>query len=383
MKAAAANLQEGQKSDLLQAADTFEQSLSVGSAPIAWAIQAKRAFPTLRQELAAADAELTDKQEQIVVEIEEQAESLATDKNAQAKTHSWLVGRLPLFIYLDEYPEFDGHQNITEYLDRKRRGAPKDSDANFEKVCKVAGLRPDELKRLLDEGNQETRNQLANRASAVVTGEIKRLWKDRPLKIRFNLDGDHLDTLISDPNATFDVEVNLDERSRGFKWFFSFYITFAADTKGGNAEEAVLLLDEPGLYLHAKSQTDLLRHFETDFKNQLLYTTHSPFLVPTHNLDSVRTVSISEATGTTVTNDPTGDARTLFPLQAALGYDLSQSLFIGSHNLVVEGVTDYWILSSISDYLRDTGRSALNPDLTLTPAGGSTEGSLHGCVAYI
>src|SRR5690606_26229703 len=114
---------------------------------------------------------------------------------------------------------------------------------------------------------------------------------------------------------------------RGFKWFFSFYITFAADTHGGNAEKAILLLDEPGLYLHAKSQADLLVHFEKDFKNQILYTTHSPFMVPTQNVASIRTVNIEEKTGTTVSNDPKGDARTLFPLQAALGYDIAQSLF--------------------------------------------------------
>jgi predicted ATP-dependent endonuclease of OLD family len=180
-----------------------------------------------------------------------------------------------------------------------------------------------------------------------------------------------MDTFISDPNATYDVEVNLDERSRGFKWLFSFYITFAADTKGGDSENAILLLDEPGLYLHANSQSDLLAHFAKDFKNQNLYTTHSPFMVPVHSLDGVRTVNISEDAGTSVTNDPTGDARTLFPLQAALGYDLAQSLFVGPSNLVVEGVTDYWILSSVSDYLRDAGRTGLNEKLTITPAGGA------------
>ena len=177
--------------------------------------------------------------------------------------------------------------------------------------------------------------------------------------------------MISDPNALYDVEVNLDERSRGFKWFFSFYISFAADTKGGSAENAVLLLDEPGLYLHATSQADLLRHLASDFKNQVLYTTHSPFMVPTDNLDSVRTVSIDQDSGTTVTNDPTGDSRTLFPIQAALGFHLAQTLFVGPANLVVEGVTDYWILSSISDYLRSNGKTGLPATLTLTPAGGA------------
>ncbi|KAK0359038.1 hypothetical protein LTR94_032885, partial [Friedmanniomyces endolithicus] len=154
------------------------------------------------------------------------------------------------------------------------------------KLCKVAGLDPEQLQTLFQSNDQETRAQLVNRAGAVVTTAIRERWKDRQLKVRFNLDAQHFDTLISDPNAIYDVEVNLDERSRGFQWFFAFYIVFAADTDGGDADDAILLLDEPGLYLHAKSQGDLLKHLEDDFVNQILYTTHSPFMVPTHRLDS-------------------------------------------------------------------------------------------------
>ena len=167
------------------------------------------------------------------------------------------------------------------------------------------------------------------------------------------------------------MEVNLDERSRGLKWFFSFYIAFCADTKGGAADNAVLLLDEPGLYLHALSQGDLLRHLTTDFKNQIIYTTHSPFMVPAENLDAIRTVNIDQDAGTTVTDTPTGDSRTLFPLQMALGFSLSQSLFVGRDNLIVEGVTDYWMLSSISEQLASLKKTSLPKSLTITPAGGA------------
>jgi hypothetical protein len=148
-------------------------------------------------------------------------------------------------------------------------------------------------------------------------------------------------------------------------------VTFAADTKGRSSENAILLLDEPGLYLHATSQGDLLKHLAGDFTNQVLYTTHSPFMVPTNNLDAVRTVNIDQDAGTTVSNDPSGDARTLFPLQAALGFNLAQSLFVGPANLVVEGVTDYWIMSSISEHLRSVGKPGLPTALAITPAGGA------------
>ena len=353
------------------AAEAFETTTSATRQRDTWATQTVQAAKALRTALAGSDAELTDKQEEVLSELEELADNIVGDKDAQQKARSWATGAIPKFIYVDEYPELDGHQDIAAYIQRKSQGQHPDADKNFEKLCKVAGLKPDELQKLHGQNDYETRNQLANRASAVVTGEIKRLWKDRALKIRFNLDANHLDTIISDPTSTYDVEVNLNDRSRGFQWFFAFYITFSADTDGGNAENAVILLDEPGLYLHAKSQSDLLHHLEVDFSNQILYSTHSPFMVPTHALDSVRTVNIAEEVGTTVTNDPSGDPRTLFPLQAALGYDLAQSLFIGPNNLIVEGVTDFWIMSAVSAYVHEKGREALSDSLTMTPAGGA------------
>jgi predicted ATPase len=353
------------------AADAFEAGALTTKSRETWAAQTVAAAKALRTALAGAAVDLSEKQEESLIELEELAEAIAGDKTALQAARAWAINAIPKFIYVDEYPQLDGHQDITAYVQRKSQNQLTLADRNFEKLSKVAGLNPEELQKLMGENDHETRNQLANRASAVVTSEIKRLWKDRALKIRFNLDANHLDTIISDPTTTYDVEVNLDDRSRGFQWFFAFYITFCADTDGGRAENAVLLLDEPGLYLHAKSQFDLLRHFEDDFTNQILYSTHSPFMVPTHALDSVRTVNIEEKAGTTVTNDPTGDARTLFPLQAALGYNLAQSLFVGPNNLVVEGVTDFWIMSAVSAYYSDIGKTALSSELTITPAGGA------------
>lgn len=371
VKAKAAKLDEPVRAALDTAADKFDGDVAPSADALAWANKAKPALAALRQAMATADVELTDTQDAHVVDLEDLADTIAGDIEGEKKARQWAIAQMPVFMYLEEYPELNGHQNIAEFLQRKEQSKQTPADVNFQKMCKVAGLRPEELQSLLGRKEHETRNQLANRASAVITSEIRRLWKDRPLKVRFDTDAEHINTFVSDPNATFDVEVNLNERSRGFQWFFSFYVTFAADTKGGAAEDAILLLDEPGLYLHAKSQRDLLNHFEADFKNQILYTTHSPFMVPTHRLDTVRTVSIAEEVGTTVSNDPSGDARTLFPLQAALGYDLAQSLFIGPNNLVVEGVTDYWALSSISEFLNANGGGGLRGDITITPAGGA------------
>lgn len=372
-EAAAEKLDEAPQSQVKSAIEQLKSALTVSSEPVNWASQAVPGLANFRKALASAGISIHENEDALLEELEDIAASIASDEPARAAARKWIVSLLPVFVYVAEYPELTGHQNIAEYLNRKNASPPQlsEQDRNFEKMCRVAGLDPGRLHELHSKNDHATRNQLANRASAVVTTELRRLWKDRQLKVRFSPDANHLDTFISDPNSVYDVEVNLDERSRGLKWFFSFYISFFADTHGGSADRAILLLDEPGLYLHALSQGDLLRHLQTDFRNQIIYTTHSPFMVPTENLDAIRTVNIGSDAGTTVTDNPTGDSRTLFPLQMALGFSLSQSLFVGHDNLVVEGVTDYWIVSSISEYMRSAGRRGLAKELIITPAGGA------------
>ena len=371
LEVAAEALEAPPQETLKAAISQFATDLGSTDKPVAWAQVSAPRLANIRKALASGGVTIADREDGLLAELEELAATINGDGPAEEKSHSWVVNQLPLFVYVEEYPELTGHQNIADFITRKAAGQLDEKDRNFEKMCKVAGLNPQQLHDLHTAGDHETRNQLANRAGAVVTGELRRLWKDRQLKVRFSPDAQHLDTFVADPNSLYDVEVNLDERSRGLKWFFSFYITFSADTNGGAASNAILLLDEPGLYLHALSQGDLLRHFDDDFENQIIYTTHSPFMVPTEKLDSIRTVNIEQDAGTTVTDTPTGDSRTLFPLQMALGFSLSQSLFVGSHNLVVEGVTDYWVLSSISDYLTGVGKVALPKAMTITPSGGA------------
>lgn len=381
VKAKAANLEGEGKAALEVASDKFFVPISQGYVASSWATKAQPALAALRQAMAGYDVELSETQDSKIAELEQLSESIPQEEAKHAEARAWVLKQLPKFMYLDDYPEIKGHQDIAQFLQRKSEGQSNPADINFEKLCKVAGLVPTDLQDLFQKNDQETRSQLANRAGAVVTAAIRKRWKDRQLKVRFNLDAHHFDTLISDPNSLYDVEVNLDERSRGFQWFFAFYIVFAADTDDGEAQGAILLLDEPGLYLHARSQGDLLRHLEDDFSNQIVFSTHSPFMVPTHRLDWVRTVNIAEEEGTTVSNDPTGDASTLFPLQAALGYDLAQSLFVGPNNLIVEGVTDFWILSAVSAYLQEQRKGGLDDRLTLTPAGGAQK--IHYMVALL
>ena len=137
-------------------------------------------------------------------------------------------------------------------------------------------------------------------------------------------------------NRRHGVTVGFDDRSAGFVWFFSFLVWFSQVRKN-YGDNVVLLLDEPGLGLHAKAQADLLRYINDKLvpAGQVIYTTHSPFMVDPNRLDAVlRTVEDvggeGEVEGTKVGDQVfSTDADTLFPLQAALGYDITQTLSSG------------------------------------------------------
>ncbi|MDO8689434.1 MAG: hypothetical protein Q7R39_05400 [Dehalococcoidia bacterium] len=64
------------------------------------------------------------------------------------------------------------------------------------------------------------------------------------------------------------------------------------------------------------------------------------------------------------------DKDTVFPLQAALGYDITQTLFVGRHALLVEGSSDFVYLKWFSLELRARKREFLDPRWTITPSGG-------------
>ena len=269
-----------------------------------WAESAKAGVTQFRKFLGTAQVALDQPTAAFVEDLASQSALVADDRAQYAEAKAFLLDRMPVFLYLPDYPELDGHIDLEALLQRIEAGKTKESDENFLKLMKVAELDPKELVRLLAK-NHELRGHLVNRGGAVVTRTIRRLWTSKSLKVRFNLDANHFDILISDPNSAYDVEVNLDERSRGFRWFFSFYVTCAADTAGGLLDNAILLLDEPGLHLHPIAQRDLQETFARDFKNQILYTTHSPFMLPVDDLAAVRTVRLNEVDGTTVRADTT------------------------------------------------------------------------------
>ncbi|HEX4024288.1 MAG TPA: AAA family ATPase [Steroidobacteraceae bacterium] len=164
------------------------------------------------------------------------------------------------------------------------------------------------------------------------------------------------------------------ERSSGFQWFFSFLSAFSAYE--GSKDPIVILLDEPGVGLHARAKKDFLRFIDERLsRRQVIYSTHSPFMVQPNRLERARLVEDRGLkVGAVVTSDVlTTDADTLFPLQGALGYDIAQHLLIGQDNIVVEGASDYIYLTVLSEHLAEQGRAALDARWSPVPVGGADQ----------
>jgi predicted ATP-dependent endonuclease of OLD family len=174
--------------------------------------------------------------------------------------------------------------------------------------------------------------------------------------------------------------VPFSERSAGFIWFFSFLVKFAQIKK--KYGDVIILLDEPGLTLHGTAQKDLLRYFKEQLEpnHQLIYLTHSPFMVPPDHLASVRTVEDvvildgrgrKQSQGTRIRADIlTTDPQTTFPVFGAMGFEVTQTLVIGKNTLLVEGPSDILFLQAASAALKKQGRTFLDSRWAVCPSGG-------------
>lgn len=304
--------------------------------------------------------------------------------------NTFIREKVPHFLYFDEYYQMKGRDNIEQLMQRRDSETLLKTDYPLLGLINLARL---DLETLLKPGRtQELKNRLEGAGNHLSKNIIKYWSQNKHLQMKFDV----REAQPNDPQGmtsgtniwgeVYDskhwVSTGLDTRSKGFVWFFSF-LAWYSDVKRDN-ENLILLLDEPGLSLHARAQEDLLRYFDAEIRNvhQLVYTTHSPFMVDVHNFQEVRIVQDRtidtdedlpiEKQGTKVTTDVLDASEdSLFPLQGALGYDLYQTLFVGPNSLVVEGVSDLLYLQAFSAILEAKALGGLDGRWTITPTGGA------------
>jgi predicted ATP-dependent endonuclease of OLD family len=288
---------------------------------------------------------------------------------------------MPTFIYMDDYRTFVGSAQLDEVQKHKNEKKLKPEEETIIMIMDMAGLDLDDE---VAKGNKDDREQRMldmNDASNTLTELISERWSQRRYQVVFQADGQHFMTFVKDQSDK--GLVPLEERSKGFQWFFSFDMHFMYETEG-NFSNAIILLDEPGLHLHAAAQRDLLERIKAYAKeNQLVYTTHLPFMIDFKRLDNIYVAEEIPKEGTKIhTNWATADKDARFTLQAALGLSWSQSLFVGQYNLVVEGVDDFWFLTTFSTLFEEAGQVGLDSDLVVTPAGGASKVAYVGTILH-
>jgi predicted ATPase len=294
-----------------------------------------------------------------------------TEHLAQDKAHDYIVSLLPTFVYMDEYRTFRGTASLEQVKLRLAQQKLTEDDETLITMLSLAELDVDkELTRSSDEDREERQYALSD-AAATLNRKMESHWKQRRYEVEFRADGQQFMTFIRD---TRDKSlIRLEERSKGFQWFFSFNLMLMHETKG-TLRNCVILLDEPGLHLHPAAQMDLLERLKKYAEsNTVIYTTHLPFMIELQNPERIRVISESDH-GTVVReslSETQPEAKMV--LQAALGFSGRISHCVADQNIVVKDLDDYWVLTALSDLFNRSGRSALPPDVLLTPAGGAAQ----------
>ncbi len=170
------------------------------------------------------------------------------------------------------------------------------------------------------------------------------------------------------------------ERSQGLRYFLSYFVQITAH-KLTQTRPDVLLLDEPDAFLSSIGQQDLLRVLrdyalpeDGGVGSQVVYVTHSPFLIDKNAPERIRVLDKgTEDEGTRVVNDAANNRYE--PLRSSLGTYVSETAFIGGRNLFVEGPADQVLIAGMCMHLaRHHGGRADVLDLnevTIVAAGGA------------
>ena len=287
---------------------------------------------------------------------------------------TYLFPNLPKFLYYDEYYALPSRISIENLQGEELKDEElKTAKALFE-------LADININKITDSENYEDFKAELEATQAIISDELFKYWEtNKNLEIVFDIEKkiqperstvEHiLDIRVK--NRTLGVSLPLKNRSKGFNWFFSFLVWFKKIQEDRN-NSYILLLDEPGLNLHAAAQNNLLTFLSDLSKDyQIIYTTHSPFMIKSESLNKVRTVLETDKGSIISDSVQEKDPNTLFPLQAALGYNVAQNLYISPKNLLVEGVSDLIYLQTMSGILDNEGnKQGLSPDITIVPTGG-------------
>lgn len=330
-------------------------------------------------------------------------EELVNFFNGEEKSNirDLVINNLPSFVYYANYGNLDSEiylpKVIKDFKSTKEHSEKFNAKIRTLKVLfDYVNLSPDEIvemgqysyrikeygtiTELTDEqiktGQEKTKERevLLNSASTKLTKDFKEWWKQGDYIFDLRADGEYFRIWVSDEKRP--ARIPLEDRSTGLQWFLSFFMVFLVESKDSH-KNCVLLLDEAGTSLHPMAQKDLLNFFENlSITNQIITTTHSPFLVDVNHLERTKVVFVDDKGYTKVSEDlRAGEKKknatgAVYAVHAALGLSVSEGLLNGCDLIVVEGQSDQFYLNAIKQYLIFTNKISPVKEMIFVPAGG-------------
>ena len=315
-----------------------------------------------------------------------------------------IVAAMPAFVYYAHYGNLDSEiylPHVVENLQRDDLGTKELAKARTLRVLfsfvrleaeEILELGLDPSQNLDDEQAAEVgekkkeRSILLQSASATLTDHFRDWWRQGDHRFRFEADGNHFRIWVADDRRP--TEVELENRSSGLQWFLSFYLVFLVESQEDHSG-AILLLDEPGMSLHPHAQRDLSAFFDNlSTNNQILYTSHSPFLVDADRLERARKVFVANDGSTKATSDlrhaegEDKQAGAAYAVHSALNLSVGESLLVGCRAVLVEGASDQHYLTAIKSLLVACGEIRPSRELVFVPSGGASNmGVVAGILA--
>ena len=288
------------------------------------------------------------------------------------------VSILPSFFYR----KVDKHLNtVYKYADIEKELSTPTSYPNslLSNLLKAIGTTPDDFLLAARSGSTAPQESMRRKINRLVNDKI-----NIPFNDFYQTEEILLDIGFNSGIVTFSVQSNdgeslfLSERSNGLRWYLETFIDAQANNL--SVRNVVYLLDEPGTSLHVNAQRKLLEYFEdlADRDNQVIYTTHSPYMLNTEleGMHRIRAV-VKNNDGYTYIYKTAYDAKispesqqdTLAPIIAALGMNLQDTFgpALNKVNIVTEGMSDYIYLCTMAKQLRvDLEKYAIIPSVGAT-----------------
>lgn len=237
---------------------------------------------------------------------------------------------MPLAVYFDEDTGHLPNQVDIEATQKNPMGPGAKAAQNFLLIADISLV--DLLK-----GDRRAIENTLNKANSRISQDFNNFWSQTiggagklSLKCEVDYYSDAVPEKAGKPHLVFwicngNTQLYPLQRSRGVRWFVSFYLQLKASEK--SKASRLFLFDEPGANLHSKAQGDVLKLLNTLGKDTSIvaYSTHSPEMLEYEKFYRVHAVQrdgAAEDSPTTIIDAHrlgTASSDTLSPVFAAMG----------------------------------------------------------------